>query len=78
MSLMTPPSINSWIDTALAVAQTGGLPDFIEEFRMAACLGIYRPGSPYADLMREILPVLREQGDIDPWFDFLLDLQQTA
>lgn len=78
MSLMTPPSINSWIDTALQVAQTGGLPDFIEEFRMAACLGIYRPNSPYSELMRDILPVLREQGDIDHWFDFLLDLQQSA
>jgi hypothetical protein len=78
MTLMAPPaSVNAWIDTALAQSEAGTLPDFIEEFRLAACLGIYDPKSPHCELMREILPVLREHGDIDYWFDFLLDLRQS-
>jgi len=69
--------VNAWIDTALTLAHAGGLAAFIDEFRLAACLGICRPDSPHGAIMMDVLPILRQHGDVDPWFDFLCDLQEA-
>ncbi|HEU0123455.1 MAG TPA: hypothetical protein VFQ91_23195 [Bryobacteraceae bacterium] len=69
--------VANWIDAALVQAQSGSLASFIDEFRLAACLGICRPDGPHAPVMQSVLPILRQQDDVSPWFDFLFELQYS-
>lgn len=74
MSLDAQAPVFTWIDSALSHAEAGTLPNFIEEFRLAAMLSLGHPGTPNA----AVIPALREADTLEPWYDFLVDLAQAS